>query len=283
MHMVDFAVRFQELKQELDDPDARFLGEGMVDDLLALAPYIPDRQNEAWLFRELAVLEGKRGQLSCLDHADRALAAQADTDILPPDRLYFMHVLCGDVGATWSDDPRTRMHLDKALSLHAQLDRPIGEEFFTRLNLGIYEKSIGSSRMGLDVFEPLLADGEKHHGQHSSELSNLLRLMSESQEALGDFDRALYYGKRSLDLNDYATDPGRRVTALMTFGRLQFRAGRKDDARTSFDEAVAFAEVQCSSSTQDFAREERDKQFPDPLQAPPHSLLSRLKAAFRPR
>jgi tetratricopeptide (TPR) repeat protein len=282
MHMVDFAARFQELKQELDDPDARFLGEGMVDDLLALVPYIPDRQNEAWLFRELALLEGKRGQLSCLDHADRALAAQADTDILPPDRLYFMHVLCGDVGATWSDDPRTRMHLDNALSLHAQLDRPVGEAFFTRLNLGIYEKSIGSSRMGLDVFEPLLADGERHYGKNSSELSNLLRLMSESEEALGDVERARAYGKRSLDLQDYKADPGRRVTALMTFGRLQFRTGQQDKARKSFDDAVAFATAHCSSSTQDFARKARDEQFPA-ASVPPHTLLSRLKSAFRPR
>src|SRR5687767_13946907 len=116
--MTDFAARFAELQKVLDDDDALFPGAEIRDQLLALEPNLPDKAAEARLFRELAVLEGKRGELVSLGHADRALAAQAETGVLPPVRLYFMYMVCGDVGTAWNGGPRTLMHLERALKLH---------------------------------------------------------------------------------------------------------------------------------------------------------------------
>lgn len=162
--MTDFAKRFSELRNLLDDADAHFFGEEMRDALLALVPDVPDTAAEAWLFRELAVLEGKRAELACLDHADCALAANQHALALPADRLYFMHLVCGDVGTAWDGGPRTLVHLDEALRLHAELARPIGEAFAIRLNRGVYEYANGGVRLGLDWFEPLLADVERLYG-----------------------------------------------------------------------------------------------------------------------
>lgn len=260
--MTDFAVRFSELRKVLDDDDAEFFGADMRDALLALVPDVPDKAAEAWLFRELAVLEGKRDELVCLDYADTALAAQDETAALPADRLYFMHLVCGDVGTAWGGGPRTVTHLESALKLHAELARPIGEAFAIRLKRGVYEQSNGGGRLGLDWFEPLLADAERHYGVESRELGHLLGLMSMSEEELGNMSGALAYGGRSLALVDDRADKGRRVSALVAHAALQHRAGHSQKARQFFDDAISWADAHCSPATQEFAREEKARVFP---------------------
>ncbi len=272
--MTDFAARFAALKQVLDDPDARFIGAGMRDELLALVGDLPDTAAEAWLFRELAVLEGKRDELACLDHADRALAAHAASDALPADRLYFMHLVCGDVGTIFSGGPRTKMHLDHALALHGAVSRPIEEAFAIRLNQGVHSWSNDSARRGLDWFEPLLTDGEGFYGAESPELSHLLWLMSRSEEALGNMPAALTYGTRSLDLVDRVADPERKVTAMLTHANLLHRAGQEHEARQLLAEAHEFAADHCSAATQEFLREQTQLLFPS---ASPQSLIGRVR------
>ena len=253
--MGDFATRFSDLLQVLSDPDALFHGATMRDDLLALESVIPDRASETRLFRELAVLEGKRDELVCLEHADRALAANADTNALSKRELYFMHLICGDAATAWSGGARTVMHLERALALHAELNQPIGESFAIRLNRGIYDTTIRGPRLGLDWFEPLLVDAEKHYGADSKELGRLLGLMSASEEKLGNMPASLAYGERSFHLVDYGADPGRRVSALMAFAGLNHRAGQTQKAHDLMEEAISFADANCSPSTQQYARD----------------------------
>lgn len=260
--MTDFAVRFSKLQEILDDDNAEFFGAEMRDALLALVPDIPDKPAEARLFRELAVLEGKRDELVCLDYADSALAAHNETDALSADRLYFMHLVCGDVGTAWRGGPRTVTHLENALKLHAELARPVGEAFAIRLNRGVYEQSNGGDRLGLDWFEPLLADAKRHYGAQSLELGHLLGLMSMSEERLGNMAGALAYGERSFALVDDRADKGRRVSALVAHAKLQHRAGDSQKARRFFDDAISWAEAHCSQATQEFAREEKAQVFP---------------------
>lgn len=260
--MTDFAARFSELRKVLDDDNAEFVGAEMRDSLLALVPDVPDKAAEAWLFRELAVLEGKRDELVCLDHADAALAAHHETAALPADRLYFMHLVCGDVGTAWRGGPRTVTHLENALRLHAELARPVGEAFAIRLNRGVYEQSNGGTRLGLDWFEPLLADAERHYGVQSLELGHLLGLMSMSEEKLGNMAGAIAYAERSFALVDDRADKGRRVSALVAHAKLQHRAGYTQKARKLFDDAIWWAEGHCSRATQEFAREEKASVFP---------------------
>lgn len=276
--MTDFANRFAELKQVLDDPEARFIGAHMRDELLSLTDSLPDKAAEAWLFRELAVLEGKRDMPECLDYADRALAAHAQSRALPADRLYFMHLICGDTGLNTSDGPRVKMHLDRALQLHAELARPIEEAFAIRLNEGIFGWTTGNAPLGMDWFLPLLADGERHYGHDSPELSHLLWLMSRSTEGLGSMAEALSYGKRSLDLRSDLPDPGRRVSAMITYANLLHRAGRQQDARRIMGEATAFARANCSAATQEFARERELELFP--ASSPLQSVITRVKRIF---
>jgi hypothetical protein len=262
LSMTDFASRFAELLKTLDDENAEFFGAGMRDELLALVPDIPDRAAEARLFRELAVLEAKRDELTCLDHAERALAAHADTGALSDHRLYFMHLTCGDVGTAWNGGPRTAFHLTEALRLHAELGRPLAEAFSLRLNRGVHERTNGTARMGLDWFEPLLADGEREYGADSPYLNHLLGLMSGSEEKMGNMPGALAHAERALTLLDVGSDMGRRVSALTAHAKLQLRAGYEDRARQLSDEAITFADAHCSRATQEFAREQKAKIFP---------------------
>ncbi|MDV3250155.1 hypothetical protein DevBK_02290 [Devosia sp. BK] len=260
--MSEFEARFQPLFEVLSDPEALFHGADMRDDLLALEPLIPDRAAEARLFRELAVLEAKRDELVCLDHADRALAAQAETGAIDDRALYFMHMQCGDVGTAWKGGPRTEMHLQRALELHAKLERPIGEAFFIRLNLGVYNNTVHGPRRALDAYEPLLADAEQHYGADNPELRRLVGLMGACYEALGDMENALALGTRSYELSVPGDDPGPRVSAMLTFGKLNFRSGRVDEARRILADMITFADANCTPATRRFARDETRNIFP---------------------
>ena len=244
--MADFATRFAGLKAELDDPGAAFWGENMGtgaermrNALLALVPDIPDRVAEARLFRELAVLTAKGGERACLDHADRALAAQDATGALPADQLYFMHWLCGEASAAWDCDPRTDMHLDRALALHAALGRPLVETFFLRQYRGVHERACGRPRLGLDSFEPLLADIDRHHGLV---LNDVLRLMAESEERLCHVDRAMAYAERRVRQLDGVKDPNLKVEAMGALARLHARAGRLALAERLLEDAIVVAD-----------------------------------------
>lgn len=275
--MSDFDRQFRPLKQMLDDPEARFGGEAMRDALLALVPSVPDRAAEAMLCRELAVLEGKRGMVECLDHAERALAAQADTGVLTPLSLYFMHQLCGDVGTAWAnEDDRTTAHLDRALVLHGELGRPTEEGFFLRFNRGVHARARGLDRHGLDWFEPLLADAEARYGARHLELVNLLYQMSQSEKATGNEQAALHLLERQANLDFTTGDRGRRVTALIGYADELARQGRGADARAALDEAVADAREFASSATVSFAQEQRRKI----LSTVPRGLSGRLRALF---
>lgn len=272
--MTDFADRFAELSEFLDDPNGRFHGEQMVEDLLALEALVPDRASEALLFRELAVLQGKRGHLDCLDYADRALAADAEAKTIPEPRLYLMHMICGDVGTSWRGGPRTATHLQRALELHPVSGRSLEEAFALRLNRAVHERTEGTARMGLDWFEPLLDDAERFYGADSKELGRLIGMMSESEELLGNMDQALVYGERSLALVDDRADKGRRVSALVTFAGLNMRCGKAKQAYALMEEAVTFAEAECTPATARFAKNQMTELFPE---GAPTSLLGRLR------
>lgn len=261
--MSGFEERFQPLFQVLSDPEALFHGADMRDDLLALEPVIQDRAAEARLFRELAVLEAKRGELICLDHADRALTAQAETGVLADRALYFMHLQCGDVGTAWRGGPRTKMHLQRALELHTRLQQVIGEALFIRLNLGVYNNTVHGPQRALDIYEPLLFDAEQHYGADNPDLRRLVGLMGACYEALGDMEKALSFGTRSYELAVPGNDPGPRVSSMLTFGKLNFRAGRVDEARRIFADMITFADANCTPATRSFARDETRKIFPD--------------------
>ncbi|WP_150130081.1 hypothetical protein [Sinorhizobium sp. RAC02] len=121
---------------------------------------------------------------------------------------------------------------------------------------------MGTARMGLDWYEPLLADAERHYGNDSEELSHLLGLMSAAEEKRGNMKQALAYGERSYALVDDRVDRGRRVSAFVTFAKLNHRVGKTRRSRQLLDEAVAFADANCSSATQSFARSEKLSLFP---------------------
>lgn len=143
-----FHARFDELKQTLDNPETDFFGASMVEMLLELEPLLPDRASEARLFRELAVVEGKRGQEACLDHAGRALKADAEAQVLTPRERYFMHRLCGEVGVMWVNDARTLAHLDVAITLAPEAGRP-SEVFWLRLQRAIHLRVVDEKRTAI--------------------------------------------------------------------------------------------------------------------------------------
>jgi len=254
-----YATRFTSLKQILDDPDATYWGEGMRDNLLALVPILPDRAAEASLFRELAIVEAKRDEESCLDHADRALAAHRASGALSDESLYFMHLFCADFAVAWTDDPRTGMHLDQALSLHRELRRPAHEAFSLRKNKGVHERKYGRARMGLDWFEPLLDDLMAEYGPDSQQVRHVLGLLCDSERRRGNIEQELAYAERSASIPDVEAeeDPGKRVSTLTWLAGVRFRAGRVEDALAAFDEAIDHADAYCRSATQNFARENK--------------------------
>ncbi|QEI08920.1 hypothetical protein FXN63_25975 [Pigmentiphaga aceris] len=254
-----YDTRFAALKQVLDDPDASYWGEGMRDDLLALVPDLPDTAAEAALFRELAIVEAKRDEEICLDHADRALAAHLASGALSDESRYFMHQFCAAVGVDWTDDSRAAMHLDQALLLHEKLGRPAYEAFSVRKNKGVYERKHGRARMGLDWFEPLLDDVTSQYGPDSPQVRHMLGLLCDSERRLGNIEGELAYAERSASIPDVEAeeDPGKRVSTLTWLGGVRFRAGRMDEARAAFDEAIGHADAYCRPPTQNFARESK--------------------------
>lgn len=254
-----YVTRFTSLKQILDDPAATYWGEGMRDDLLALVPILPDQAAEASLFRELAIVEAKRDEDACLDHADRALAAQRASGALSDEALYFMHLFCADFAVAWTDDSRTEMHLDQAFALHGKLGRPTLEAFSLRMNKGVYERAYGRARMGLDWFEPLLDDLMAEYGPDSQQVRHVLGLLCDSERRLGNIEQELAYAERSAGIPDVEAeeDPGKRVSTLTWLASVRFRAGRVEDALAAFDEAIAHADAYCRPATQNFARERK--------------------------
>ncbi|SIN79078.1 hypothetical protein [Vannielia litorea] len=267
-----FAARFAVLKRQLDDPEALFIGGEMVAALLALEPLVTGPAEEARLFRELAVVEGKRDEAACLDHAERALAAEARAGVLAPLELYFMHRLCAETGVMWVNDSRTTAHLEAALALAPQVGRPVTEIHWLRMNQGTHLRALDKARhkagqaplhrFGLEAWEPLLGDATAHYGAESSELSDLLRLMSEAYELEGDFEKAIAVKTRSVALTHTTADPGRRVSALTGLAALQHRAGKVEAARATFDAAIDWAEACCSTATRGFARDQKARLFP---------------------
>lgn len=252
--MSDFERGFAPLKTQLDDPDALFVGAQMRDALLALEPLLPDAGAEARLFRELALLEGKRQELSCLDHADRALAAQEKRRVLSRRDLYFMHVACAQTGVAWQGGPRARMHLDRALALCAELECPLDEAFGLRFEYGVYLSSIGEGRHGLDQFEPLLADAEAAKGADSPELANLHGRMADSHAREGREKRALASLDRSIALYEAGGDLGRVVSTRVGYARKLAAMKKHRAARDMMTAAVATAETFGSEGTLTFAR-----------------------------
>ena len=258
-----YTTRFASLKKVLGDPESTYWGEGMRDDLLALVPALPDQAAGAALFRELAIVEAKRDEASCLDHADRALAAQRASGALSDESLYFMHLFCADFGVAWTDDLRTGMHLDQALSLHGELGRPAHEAFSLRKSKGVYERTYGRARMGLDWFEPLLDDLMAEYGPDSQQVRHVLGLLCDSERRLGNIEQELVYAERSASIPDVEAeeDPGKRVSTLTWLAGVRFRAGRVEAALAAFDEAIDHADAYCRSATQNFARESKDACF----------------------
>ncbi|MEM9709341.1 MAG: hypothetical protein AAF871_11160 [Pseudomonadota bacterium] len=270
--MPQFEETFAGLKARLENPLVPFDPVEIRAGFLALSEDLPDAAAETRLFRELAILDAKSDHLACLDHGDRALAAQKVSGALSDEELYFLHLISGDVATMWEGGPRTRIHLDAALDLHGTLNRPFGEAYAIRRNLGVYAQGLGEARWGLDWFEPLLPEAEAQFGRESDQVTNLLILMGASAEHMGDIAAAEAFIRRRAERLLSANDPAKVLNGSTTLAEFHLRQGAKDKARGVFDEAIAQAQTSGNAEALASARSAKDKALP--------GLGTRMRAMF---
>ncbi|WP_179379683.1 hypothetical protein [Jannaschia marina] len=252
-----FQTRFDALKTDLDDPDTRFIGGDMVEALEALLPLAGDgTAAETRLRRELAVLEGKRGDVACIAHAARAAALNATHDVLTGAELFWMHYVTADTANMWGTGAQTlahaagaRPHLDAAETTDMHRDSLDLYEASGRIAAG--DVAAGhSALMALDT-RLLARDGPTYAGRIT-----VLTRLTDACNSLGDHTGRIEAGRTIIETALAAGDPGRATSGSISLARMCLDAGDTAGARAATEGAATYAQA-ASPSTRTWAAKER--------------------------
>ena len=259
--MPTFEDAFAPLYEELDDPDALFHGETMVDALLELVPLVEDDSSEAArLYRELAMLQTKRYEEECLVYAQKAVKAHKASGGIPDLKLYWLYFSCGDF-AMGAGDPVAAEYLRAALEMVGRVDRPALDAVSLKQKLVVTLQTDERFEDALALAMEVLREGTEILGEDAADLQVITRYIAECHEGLGDLATAAVWLEKRLGLLEKHDDFGRMLDAYGSLASLAFRASQYSESKKWHKKRLTHARTQDNKTWIEIAEKDYEEHF----------------------
>lgn len=256
-----FEDGFAPLYDLLNDADARFHGQTMVDDLLALAPMAGENTAEAArLYLELAILQTKRYDETSLDYAKIALDSHEASGGLSELQLYWLYFSCGDYAMNEGKSV-ARDYLEQAMTRFELFDRPPLEAVSLKQKMVVALKTEKRHQEALALAMEALSEGEAILGKDHEDLQVVTNYIVDSHRQLGDFPKAIEWQKRRLDLLEKNGDVSRMLDSYGSLADLEFSAGAYDAAKEWHKKRIAHAYTHNKKVWIDISNEDYAERF----------------------
>jgi tetratricopeptide (TPR) repeat protein len=260
-----FAERFAELQATLHDPDARFSGSQMLEDLLALLPLaqaIGDASPELCrLYAELASLQGKRGDdEEQLRYGQMSLRIDSTQSVLPVEQRLRLHYGVANAAGELEHVDIAIEHLRAAIVLapaDASLDQR--QRFGIRQSLGFWLHDSGRFDEALVHNAALLADAQAEFGEDEPELTGILTNLAQNAYELGDFERSEAYLQSCRALAERHGKDDVLFEMLFQLGVLAHERVNSAAALGYFEQRLAFARQQGDEYLMERAQDDLDE------------------------